>query len=298
MIYPYMVGPMAITGFTWYQGEANAYSRADIASYASHFATMIEQWRRGFQNEGSYFGFVQLSTWCLPDGENVALLRQAQMAGMDLVTLKNPNSGPIGYATNADHGFGCNVHPPYKQYCGKRLGNSALALIYESNHETRHDEEPIAWQSPSYLNSTLSIHCDNDLTIYTAVVTLQNVTKDGLYCLDPPYNLLGGTFNCSGQPPMTCAWAAMKVTDAGWVNATVSVQLPDQIVLTVTATGTGVVGNVWEMEGTSYGWGSVPMMTIYDRGSGLPVLPWNEALTATDIRGTEGGTDHSLLLAT
>ena len=37
----------------------------------------------------------------------------------------------VGYATNADHGAGCNIHPPPKQYCATRLANSALALQYE-----------------------------------------------------------------------------------------------------------------------------------------------------------------------
>ena len=29
---------------------------------------------------------------------------------------------------------------------------------------------------------------------------------------------------------------------------------------------------------TSYGWGPIPMMSIYNKDSDLPVLPWNESL--------------------
>ena len=79
----------------------------------------------------------------------------AQMAARTL-----PN---VGYATNADHGAGCNIHPPAKQitgpaatstrqrskkkekkWCGTRLANSALALQY--GHK-------VAWKSPSFAAS-------------------------------------------------------------------------------------------------------------------------------------------------
>ena len=28
--------------------------------------------------------------------------------------------------------------------------------------------------------------------------------------------------------------------------------------------------------GTSYGWGAIPLLSVYDKGTGLPVLPWHE----------------------
>jgi hypothetical protein len=27
--------------------------------------------------------------------------------------------------------------------------------------------------------------------------------------------------------------------------------------------------------GSAYGWGAIPMLTVYDTASALPVLPWN-----------------------
>ena len=65
----------------------------------------------------------------------------AQMAALTL-----PN---VGYATNADHGAGCNIHPPAKQWCGTRLANSALAnsaLALQYGHK-------VAWKSPSFAAS-------------------------------------------------------------------------------------------------------------------------------------------------
>ena len=115
---------MSLKGFTWYQGEANA-GRA--SQYACLFPAMIKQWRKNFKAENAYFGFVQLSTWCASPVA-IAEIRDAQMAAVAL-----PN---VGYATNADHGAGCNIHPPAKKFSGVRLGNSALALAYG---------KPVAW---------------------------------------------------------------------------------------------------------------------------------------------------------
>ena len=53
MIHPYTVGPMALVGFTWYQGEANVDERRGdegAARYACTFPGMIKQWRRAFAN--------------------------------------------------------------------------------------------------------------------------------------------------------------------------------------------------------------------------------------------------------
>ena len=30
------------------------------------------------------------------------------------------------------------------------------------------------------------------------------------------------------------------------------------------------------LKGTSYGWGAIPLLSVYDKGTGLPVLPWHE----------------------
>jgi hypothetical protein len=72
---------------------------------------MITAWRSVFNYPSAYFGFVQLSTWC-GDVSGIPAMRgqinsgsnaQGQMAALEL-----PN---VGYATNADHGMGCGIHP-------------------------------------------------------------------------------------------------------------------------------------------------------------------------------------------
>jgi sialate O-acetylesterase len=60
MIVPYTVGPMALTGFTWFQGESNA-GQPDV--YACMFPAMINLWRKSFANPTAWFGFVHLEPW-------------------------------------------------------------------------------------------------------------------------------------------------------------------------------------------------------------------------------------------
>lgn len=248
MINPYTVGPMALTGFTWYQGEANVDERRGdegAARYACTFPGMIRQWREAFNAPDAYFGFVQLSTWC-GDGELIAEMRTiGQMAALMLPK--------VGYATNADHGAGCNIHPPPKQYCGTRLANSAMALQYGSG---------AAWKSASFKLQTTATSPPS------ATVTLKDVSAAGLRDDQYPYNYLGGTFNCT-QNAGKCAWAELQLGNGTWVNATISVGSGSAtLVLTATA---GMGAPI----ASRYGWGAVPMLSVYDKGTGLPVLPWS-----------------------
>ena len=48
MIHPFTVGPMAVTGFTWYQGEANTHA-GQVEEYACRFPAMITAWRQAFK---------------------------------------------------------------------------------------------------------------------------------------------------------------------------------------------------------------------------------------------------------
>ncbi|CAB9500282.1 Sialate O-acetylesterase [Seminavis robusta] len=260
MIYPYMVGPMAVTGFTWYQGEANAHNMKQAKLYRQLFPEMIEAWRSGFKVPDAYFGFVQLSTWCSKVPEAVAEIRRSQMAALQ---LKN-----VGYSTNADMGAGCDIHPPKKQFCGYRLGNSALAIQYG---------KPIHWKSPSYSKATALVNEERQKKTSanpSVVVQFQDVSSEGLYLLKTPYNTQVENFACAANPAGTCAGATVLLNGKGWVNATITIRSSNSVSLTA------VTGDSSQdlIVATSYGWGSVPLMTVYDKGTDLPVLPWNERM--------------------
>jgi hypothetical protein len=218
---------------------------------------MIRAWRNTFQTSpDAYFGFVQLSTWSPPNPLAVPEIREAQMVAL-LVGV----SGKVGYATNADHGAGCNVHPPTKQPCGIRLGNSALALQY--------NKTDIQWKSPSYAFASADIG-EREASV---AVDLADVSDDGLFTIYP-HNQLAGTFNCTAQEPGTCAWASIHLSHEGWVNATVVAQ-GKRLLLTVRVTEPGQ-----NVIGSAYGWGSVPMLSVYDARTNLPLLPWNKSVSA------------------
>ena len=66
MIAPYAVGPMALRGFTWYQGERDVggtpYLPDQNRNYTCTQSAMIEQWRSVFQVPDAFYAIVQLST--------------------------------------------------------------------------------------------------------------------------------------------------------------------------------------------------------------------------------------------
>jgi len=262
MIVPYAVGPMAISGFTWYQGEEDTANAESAEHYSCLFPSMISSWRALFKQPSVYFGFVQLSTWCA--NESLPLMREAQLSALSL-----PN---IGFATNADHGDGCNIHPPSKQFVGKRLGNSALALVYN---------QTVPWRSPSYASASISVAAAGTVRVSVA---LKDVGADGLTTDVLPYNTLAypwqneTALNCSAlSAPGYCAWGAVEVEGLGWLNASVTATGRDlsMLVLEAALPDSAVQPNVM---GTAYAFGPVPMMNAYDKASGLPVLPWNRSL--------------------
>ena len=65
MIAPYVVGPTALTGFIWYQGESD-YAEPNNMNYTCTQTVLIENWRTKFQIPEAFFGIVQLSTWLVP----------------------------------------------------------------------------------------------------------------------------------------------------------------------------------------------------------------------------------------
>ena len=239
IIAPLARGPMAISGFVWYQGEANTATLACAKSYACLFPAMIDGWRAAFAAPDVFFGFVQLSTfgctpirgWTLPLA--VPQLRDAQMAAAKLHN--------VGWVTNADLGAGCNVHPPRKATVGARLANAALGLIYSNDSSAAAPKAP--WRSPSYkrmvattattLAEGTSRAVPTAAAAAAAVVTVVAVTVQlndpaPLKLVYPPnYAGLdlnsstiagypaGNSGNCSGLNrvmPGVCAWAAVELT--------------------------------------------------------------------------------------
>lgn len=297
MILPYAQGPMSLSGVWWYQGEADTASTASAALYACTFPSMINAWRGAFDNPSLYFGFVQLSTWCANPPTSLPEMRRAQMRALRLAN--------VGYATNADHGMGCNIHPAAKQYVSERLVTSVLALRYGRQ---------VVWRSPTYLSAVQEEAGgarDEDDEVRLRV-KLADVGARGLHTIHPfnyespnygPFTVRAGegvpppppplpvVVNCSASYPISptanasmseqCAWAALLVNGVGWVNATVQVDVQGRDVVLgarVARSGGNERASSRRIVASAYGWGPIPMMSVYDSASSLPVLAWNETV--------------------
>ena len=220
---------------------------------------MMQQWRSDFGVPNAFFGIVQLSTWC-PSG--AAPDARAQLRVSQVASLSHPADA---YGTNADHGAGCNIHPPFKQFPGARLARAALSIVYGV-------PSAAGWRSPSYAAAAPGA------ALGTVAITLRDAAPAGL-ALRAPFNA-GTAGNCSAlnaATPGTCAWAAVQFNDpaATWANATVALSADGAgVVLTAAAVPAGAT----RATATSYGWGSIPMLTVYRADADLPVLPWKEVI--------------------
>jgi sialate O-acetylesterase len=121
MVEPLVGYPLA--GAIWYQGEANA-SRA--YQYRTLFPTMIEAWRKGWDDPDMPFLFVQLANFnpapAQPGDSDWAELREAQT-----LTLGLPHKG---MAVILDIGEAGDIHPRDKRDVGLRLAAQALKGVY------------------------------------------------------------------------------------------------------------------------------------------------------------------------
>ena len=289
MIAPFAHGPMSLAGASWYQGESNTVANnatlpynAGARFYACCFPAMITAWRAAFGVDNLFFGFVQLSTWCNPDQSGIAPMRgqlgvptaeAGQMAAMGLAN--------VAYATNADHGNGCGIHPPDKQYPGERLGRAALNLVYK--------QEDVEWQSPTYAGAA-AVEVDDNACTISVTVSLTGVGPAGLELIYPfnqakldEAHTTCEQLDIQANETGTCGWAAIEINGARWLNASVEVAVGGGgLILSAVMVGAGGAGQggLDNVTATAYGYAPIPMMNAYDAGNGLPVLPWNRAVKA------------------
>ena len=81
---------------------------------------------------------------------------------------------------------------------------------------------------------------------------------------------------------LRCAWAELQLADGKWVNATIIASSPAALTLTAAAAPLAGAGAGPPLA-SRYGWGAVPMLSVYDKGTGLPLLPWSEKVVATGL---------------
>jgi len=117
------LGPLALTGVIWYQGEQNA-SRA--ADYATMLPALIADWRGTFRRDLPFL-IVQLPAYAAdkkPAGTTWAAMREVQ----DDVARTVPG---CGIAVTCDNPDPDQLHPRNKRTVGERLGLVALERVYD-----------------------------------------------------------------------------------------------------------------------------------------------------------------------
>ena len=214
---------------------------------------MITSWRQSFAQPSAFFGFVLLSTWCPGDTVSVASMRDVQLHSVSL--LSN-----VGWATNADHGAGCDIHPGAKGFVGRRLAASAMAVKYGAT------DGAFEWKSPIY--ETATYLGEGEVKVTVSKKSGGRDTSRTLKDVDP-FNR--GTVDCSGDGAGQCSWGGVLFEDGVWRNATLSVLGKDEILMSVNEAFDASWGNA---TATTYGFTAIPMMNIYDADLDLPVLGW------------------------
>jgi len=253
MIVPYTVGPMALKGAIWYQGESNV-GQTDY--YACAFPAMIGDWRQKLQQTNLWFGFVHLAGYNYGAGPACGDLRQSQLAALSL-----PN---VGFSTAVDVGTWNDIHPKDKQTVSARLANAALSQVYG---------QAVAWKAPIYVSATQQT---TDTTITVTVSFETGTVANGLTTDVPTPAKAAQADQCvTGLTADACGFPTIQVNDSAktTLNATITVTSDKQgVVLTATAPSTGL-----KAISTSYGRAGWAVTTIFN-SKGLPVIGWYKTL--------------------
>ena len=119
-----------IKGAIWYQGESNAHN---VELHEVIFPTLIESWRRTWNDAEMPFYFVQLSSINRPSWPH---FRDSQRR----MAQEIPH---CDFAVSSDKGHPTDVHPKEKAPVGERLARLALNQTYGMSHVAQHGPTPI-----------------------------------------------------------------------------------------------------------------------------------------------------------
>ena len=118
-----------IKGAIWYQGESNAHN---VELHEVIFPTLVESWRKTWDNPEMPFYFVQLSSINRPSWPH---FRDSQRR----LAAEIPY---CDFAVSSDKGHPSDVHPKEKAPVGERLARLALNQTYGMNHVAQHGPIP------------------------------------------------------------------------------------------------------------------------------------------------------------
>ena len=123
-LYETGIAPIAsypIKGAIWYQGESNAHN---VELHEIIFPTLVDSWRRTWNDEQMPFYFVQLSSINRPSWPH---FRDSQRRLAQAIPCCH-------FAVSSDKGHEWDVHPKEKAPVGERLARLALNSTYGMSH--------------------------------------------------------------------------------------------------------------------------------------------------------------------
>ena len=256
LIAPLALGPMAIDGFLWSQGECDADCN-NTAYYRCAFPRFINDWRKKFDALDAFFSFQVLPAYVNDSGRfnpySLPYERSAQLEGLTAGGLVHAaNSIDLGDAL-APYG---SVHPRNKQTVAARMVAAARALIF--------GDATVPYLSPRYSGASPSTS-GADLVVTVSFAPAPPAS--GLLSLLPAACPAG----VGGLPASECSWFEVMTADGAWHNATGVALSADskRLVLTVPGAGTQAAAAT---RGFFSPW---PVVVLFS-AEGLPALPWWE----------------------
>lgn len=127
------IGPFAMRGAIWYQGEQNC---NEPQRYTSRMHALYNGWKTKFENPSLSFLFVQIAPWGNLD---IAALQESQ--------TKFANEEPtVGMAVINDFGNLRDIHPNVKGPVGRRLAALALQRNYGFKDLVADSPKPTGWK--------------------------------------------------------------------------------------------------------------------------------------------------------
>lgn len=117
------LGPIALAGVAWYQGESDT----DLAGYDERLAAMMRDWRQQFGLPELPFAIAQLSAY----GDTADRPMESGWARLrDIQRRVAERDGHAAIAVTLDIGDPLDIHPGEKREVGNRLARVMRRLVY------------------------------------------------------------------------------------------------------------------------------------------------------------------------
>ena len=195
------LSPLTITGFLWYQGEADsAHDRASV--YSKHLDALIGDWRSHFAQGNLPFLYVQISSFYSP-GEDWGRVRDEERRSLAVANT--------AMAVSLDVGKADNVHPPDKQTVGARLALAARAMVYG---------ERVNYSGPEFREATTETAADGAVSLrvwfdHGEGLNFPGKSGDGYEVAGPDHRFVGADAVVEGD---TVKVTSPKVTNPKYVR--------------------------------------------------------------------------------